>query len=132
MNIKLIEPPRRFRVGLQKQIEIRHCADIELAPDEQITLVTPSGTEFDVVRKDWGYYATPSLNARLCDHNLRAVLVWGRDQGRMYLLLVEKGHEEAFERYAEEDHLDVLAWLDTNEACERVAHLLKTGGACAP
>ena len=119
MKITPIEPPRTFRVGLQKQIQISHCADVELAPDEQITLVTPSGTEFDVVRKDWGYYATPSLIRRLRDHNLRAVLVQGRDHGGVYLLLVERGHEADFHRYVEDDQLRILCWLDDDEACER-------------
>jgi len=121
VKIRPNDPPRTFRVGHDRSIEIAHAADVELADDEQVTFTTTSGTEFDVVRKDWGYYATPSLNSRLPDHGLRAVLVRGRRLKRMYLLLVERGHEDAFHRYIEWDGLDVVCWLDDDEAVEAVA-----------
>lgn len=124
MMINSKEPPRTFRVGLQKQIQISHCADIELDADEQITLVTKSGTEFDVVRKSWGYYATPSMNRRLRDHGLRAVLVQGKVSGGMYLLMVERGMEADFELYVQEDRLRILCWLDDYTTCGDVANRL--------
>ena len=63
---------------------------IQLEPDEQVTFVTDSGSEYDVARKSWGYYATPSLNSRLAGFGLRGVLVRG-DDGKAYLFLVEMG-----------------------------------------
>src|SRR4051812_30774923 len=90
MRIKLIEPPRVFRTGRGDPIEIKDCARIELAPDEQVTFVTPDGKEYDVARKSWGFYATPSLNGRLLDFGLRAVLVRSH-VGKHYLFLVESG-----------------------------------------
>ena len=50
--------PRRFAVGNADKIEIRDCGNLALEPDEQVTLVTESGAEYDVARKDWGFYAT--------------------------------------------------------------------------
>ena len=124
MRVDRNEPPRTFRVGHDRSIELSHCADVELEPDEQVTFLTASGTEFDVVRKDWGYYATPSLNGRLSDHGLRAVLVRDPGSGRMYLLLVERGQEPAFEAYVERDGLRVVAWLDDDQAVEHAARRL--------
>ena len=124
MEIESIVPPRSFAVGRDKSIHIRHCASISLQPDEQVTFVTSSGTEYDVVRKSWGYYATPSLNKRLRDHSLRAVLVRGSRTGRMYLLLVEVGCEQDFHAYVDSDGLQVVCWLDNDEAVERVASTL--------
>lgn len=124
MKIDRNEPPRAFRVGRDEHIEIRHAADVELDPDEQITFVTRSGTEFDVVRKDWGYYATPSLNGRLSEHDLRAVLVRNSDTGRLYVLLVERGHEAAFQAYVDDDGLTVVCWLDDDEAVESAVRRL--------
>jgi len=46
---------------------------------------------------------------------LRPVLVRNRE-GRHFLLLVEKGREALFDRYCTEERLDVLGWLDTDEA----------------
>jgi len=62
---------------------------MQLAPNEQITFVTEAGNEYDVTRKDWGFYAAPSLNGRLADFYLRAVLVKNRAD-RFFLMLVEK------------------------------------------
>jgi hypothetical protein len=127
MRIRPIEPPRPFRVGRDRSIELRHAADVELDPDEQVTFVTASGTEFDVVRKAWGYYATPSLNQRLPDHGLRPVLVRGEATGRLYLLLVERGREPEFQEYADWDRLRVLAWLDDPAVTDEVARRLAGG-----
>ena len=111
MDLRKLEPPREFNVGRDGGITIRHCADLELDPDEQVTLVTGSGTEYDVVRKDWGYYATPSLNGRLPEHGLRPALV-RNDEGRVYLLLVERGKEPSFDEYLSAERLTVVSWLD--------------------
>lgn len=112
MNLRPIDPPRTFRVG---DVEMRHCADVELNADEQVTFTSPSGTEFDVARKAWGYYATPSLNRRLPEHGLRAALAANAD-GRITLLLVERGLEPLFEMYCAEQAMRVVAWLDTDDA----------------
>lgn len=117
MDVKRIEPPRAFPVGVG-EIEIRHCADLALEPDEQVTFVTASGTELDVVRKSWGYYATSSLNGRLPSKGLRAALVLSTfgGQRKLFLLLVERGCEREFERYLADQSMSVLAWLDDDEA----------------
>lgn len=121
MNILPLNPPREFTVT---SVRIKHCADIELEPDEQVTFTTQSGTEFDVVRKEWGYYATPSLNQRLPDHGLRPVLVRGERSGKMYLLLVEPGREREFQEYIDWDGLRVVCWLDRHEVTDELARKL--------
>lgn len=108
MEITDVKPPRRFK---GKTVEIRHCANITLEPDEQITFETESGTEYDVVRKSWGYYATPSINGRLKEHGLRGVLV-KNSVGRIYLLLIEQGKEADFEQYLIQEEMMVIMWLD--------------------
>ncbi len=118
MRLERVDPPREFTaVG----IPLRHVANVELEPDEQLSFVTTSGTEFDVVRKSWGYYATPSLNGRLADHGLRGVLVRGAKSGKMFVLLVERGREDDFQAYVEWDGLQIVSWLDTHEATDELA-----------
>ena len=112
MKVTPIDPPRVFDVGHGQKIELKDCAHIELAPDEQVTFMTGSGAEYDVVRKTWGYYAAPSLNGRLKRFGLRAVLVKGPDS-KYYLLLVEQGREAAFHHYLDMEGLRILCWLDT-------------------
>ncbi len=110
MKIVRRDPPRRFSVGHDGEIALSHCADVALTPDEQVTFTSDSGSEYDVVRKAWGYYATPSLNRRLPGHGLRPALV--RSGEATYLLLVERDAEQAFHAYLESQNMEVILWLD--------------------
>jgi hypothetical protein len=121
VKVRRRSPARRFPAG---EVEIDHVADVALEPDEQVTFVASSGSELDVVRKSWGYYATSSLNGRLPAHGLRAVLVRGAD-GRAWLLLVESGLEADFDRYREQQGLEVLIWLDSDTAVAELVDALR-------
>ena len=128
MKVTPIEPPRTFGVGLRGGT-LDHVADVELGHDEVVTFRTASETEFDVTRKSWGYYATPSLNGRLREHGLRAALAVGvpRADGepeRMYLLLVEAGREDDFQTYIDAEGMRVVGWLDTDAAVAGAARKL--------
>jgi hypothetical protein len=112
------DPPRVYLVG--KNIPIKDHGNLALAADEQVTLVTESGAEYDVTRKDWGFYATPSLNGRLEQFGLRCVLIQNFNTKRYFVLLVERGHEASFEAYLADETLRIVHWLDTSEACALV------------
>ena len=114
MKFKEVIPPRAFEVGRRDPVEITDCAQIKLAPNEQITLKTESGSEYDIVRKSWGYYATPSLNGRLRFFGLRTVLVKS-PSAKFYILLVENGKEEDFQKYLKVEDLTIVCWLDNDE-----------------
>lgn len=111
MKFNSKNPPRKFRVGHSKQFEILDCGSIELGPDEQVTFVTPSGKEYDVARKDWGFYATPSANGRLKDQGFKTALV-KNPQGRVYIMLVEKEKLKEFHAYLDAEKNVVEKWLD--------------------
>lgn len=119
-------PPRRFSVGNTVKFEMRDCGDIALEADEQVTFVTESGAQYDVARKDWGFYATPSLNGRLETFALRGVLIRNRATGRYFVLLVERGREELFNNYCAAENLAVIAWLDGTAALDALADRLGT------
>ena len=114
VKLRISDPPRTFATGRGEPITIKDCAHIELLPDEQVTFTTPEGGEYDVTRKAWGFYATPSLNGRLLDFGLRAVVTRG-PAGKYYVFLVERGHEAEFQRYADAEQNVIVRWLD-NEA----------------
>lgn len=118
MKIDIKDPPRAFQVGNAVKFEMRDCAQIALEPDEQVTFVTPGGGELDVARKDWGFYATPSLNGRLPQFGLRAVLIRNRLTQRYFVLLVERGREASFDAYLVQESCEVVTWLDTSEALD--------------
>ena len=114
-------PPRRFAVGNAVKFEMKDCGTVRLDPDEQVTFITRSGAEYDVACKDWGFYATPSLNGRLEQFGLRGVLIRNRGTGRYFILLVERGHEPEFDAYCVHENLAVIAWLDNTSALDALA-----------
>jgi hypothetical protein len=119
VKISLKDPPRVFEVGIGKPISLKDYGRIELAPDEQLTFVTEAGAEYDVVRKTWGFYATPSLNGRLAQFGLQAILIKNRLQ-RYFVVLVERGREPQFAEYLAEEGLSVIQQLNTTEALQEL------------
>jgi hypothetical protein len=117
MKFEEKQPPRAFEVGFDRKGIILDCGAMHLAPDEQITFVTAAGAEYDITRKEWGFYAGPSLNGRLESFGLRAVLAKNR-VNRYFVLLVEQGKEAAFDEYVAGEPLTIVAWLDTTEALQ--------------
>jgi len=111
MKITEKVPPRKYLVGKNKQISISDCGAISLEPDEQITFITPQDNEYDVTRKNWGYYATPSVNGRLKKFNFKTALV-KNDHGMIYIMLVERKKMHEFNIYIQEEKLTVIEWLD--------------------
>jgi hypothetical protein len=118
MKFTPIDPPRMFEVGHgERKIRLKDCGRVDLEPDEQVTFTTPAGAEYDVARKVWGFYATPSLNGRLQRFGLRGVLVRNRIE-QYFVLLVERGQEAAFEQYVADERLTVVSWLDESGVLE--------------
>lgn len=111
MKINTNNNPREFKVGLDKSITLKDCAEIELSPNEQITFKTTTGAEYDVCRKEWGYYATPSMNDRLKRFGFKTALV-KNTKGQLYIMIVEKDKVEAFYQYLSSEKNSVIQWLD--------------------
>jgi hypothetical protein len=122
------QPPRRFQVGNAVKFDMMDCGELRLGADEQVTLKTERGGEYDVARKDWGFYATPSLNGRLEQFGLRTVLIRNRDTGRYFILLVERGEEARFDAYMTREGLEVIAWMDSTAALDTLARQVRGRG----
>jgi len=125
MKLKLNNPPRVFTVGRNEKFDVKDCAHIELDANDQVTFVTESGSEYDVARKEWGFYATPSLNSRLPNFNLRAVLIKNIPSKKYYLILVERGKEKEFKSYMKVHEYIVVCWLDSDAELEKLEQKLK-------
>lgn len=122
MKIDEIRPPRVFTVGKAETelIHLKDCAHITLAPDEQVTFHTESGGEYDVVRKSWGFFATPSLDGRLLQFRLHAAIIRSPG-GRYFTVLVEEGKEAEFQRYADLHSYVIVAWMDSTVKLDQMA-----------
>ena len=110
MKFKSNNPPRIFNVGKNNKISISDMGDIFLEPDEQVTFVTDSGNRYDFCRKNWGFYATPSINSRLKKENFIAALVSNK-QNRIYIMVVEKSKIKEFRSYCKNENQTVVSWL---------------------
>ncbi|WP_353427850.1 hypothetical protein NHB34_01720 [Polynucleobacter sp. MWH-UH19D] len=125
MQFKPLDPPRKFEVsGAGLKLELADCGSLDLNPDEQVTFTTDSGGQYDVTRKSWGFYATPSINGRLKSFGLRGALVVSKF-GKIFLMLVEAGKESEFFTYINSDLQSFLCWLDEDQEVERITRLLK-------
>ena len=111
--MKVIEkkPAREFEVGFEKKITIKDCGSILLKDNEQITFLTNEGKEYDVAMKDWGFYATPSVNSRLKNHGFKTALV-KNSKGQWFIMLVDKDKIGCFHDYLDEEKNVVVEWLD--------------------
>ncbi len=110
MKIKKRRKPRKFSAGIFSKIQIKDCGEIYLNPNEQISFVTKSHAKHDVTRKDWGFYATQSINSRL-KKKFRTALVINKLK-RIFIMLIEKKYIKKFNKYCKEENQKVLIWLD--------------------
>ena len=49
-----------------------------------------------LLRKDWGYYATPSINSRLKKNNFISHIVLNKSTNFFYIMLVHKNKMKSF------------------------------------
>ena len=98
MEFNYRTPPRVFEVGAKRRVQISHMADITLSTNEQATFVGYDGSEIDVVKKEWGYYLTPSINKRLTSFGFAVYLVQN-SRGNVFVMAVEEGKMSCFEEY---------------------------------
>lgn len=114
--MKFVEnsPPRVFQVGKAGEIDLKDCGSVHLEPDEQVTFRSedPTPSAFDVTRKDFGYYASNSLNGTLPRQGLRPALCRNDAHGLLYLLFVETGKEAAYKAYIDAEGMSHLAWVE--------------------
>ena len=111
MRFEEKKPPRIFSVGANGDIHISDCGQIYLEPDEQVTFVTGDGKEYDVAAKNWGFYATPSVNGRLKDMGFKTALV-KNTYGRYYIMIVDPSELGEFRKYLKEENNEIERWLD--------------------
>ena len=110
MRVSLKNPPRVFSVGLKGNIKISDCGTLALEPNEQITFLADAGSEYDVVRKDWGFYATPSINKRLLKNNFFAYIVQNRKTKFFFIMIVNSTKSKSFLKYIKKENLVLIPW----------------------
>lgn len=111
MKIKLKKTPREFLVGIEKKITIKDFGKIYTNENEMLSFVNSNDKEYDIVAKDWGFYATPSINGRLINEGFKTALV-KNSFGKFYIMIVDTEKIESFKYYLKLDNQKVIEWLD--------------------
>ncbi|MCX6077359.1 MAG: hypothetical protein NTW78_10835 [Campylobacterales bacterium] len=109
MKLKLEEHPRVFGV---KRHEVKDFGKIFLDNDEMVSFKTKSGKEYDFVAKEWGFYASPSVNSRLKKEGFKTALVVN-ENNQLYVMAVEENKIPEFKKYLKDNQDNrIVCWLD--------------------
>jgi hypothetical protein len=109
MKIKHIS--RRFNVGVKNDIKIKHIKNIYLNSNEQITFISKKNREYDFVKKNWGYYATPSINGRLKKFNFITYLIKNKITNKKFIFVVYKEKKHLLKKYLKKEKLEIISLL---------------------
>jgi hypothetical protein len=108
MRAEFKENPRIFIVN---GISIKDHGKILLDKDEMISFKTNKGKEHDFVAKEWGFYATPSINNRLTKEGFKTALVTN-NCNQIYVMVVDEDEIKLFNDYLHKENQIVICWLD--------------------
>ena len=97
-----------------KGITLKDMGNIHLNCDEQITFVTDSLKSNDVVKKEWGFYLSNSLNSNLKLKGFKTALVESsfNDTKTLFINLVEIEMIDKFHDYLKTYNCRIICWLD--------------------
>ena len=106
--MKIKKKKRRYNIG---PVCITDVASIVLNNDEQITLMEKNyNFQYDICKKNWGYYATPSLNYRLKKNNLSSYIVKCKNNNKIFIHLVKKSKKKDYLLYLKSENMEIINW----------------------
>lgn len=105
---------RKFLVGKKKEIELTDKGSIFLKNNENISIHFNKKINYDIAKKNWGFYPIPSLNKRLKKFSLKAAIVENINFKTFFILLVldNKKKIKDFKKYCLKEDLKFIAWLN--------------------
>lgn len=106
---------REFRTKSKLNTQITLLKKIYLKENQQITFLEnfkKEKKEYDIVKKNWGYYATPSINKRLKKFGYECAIIKNK-QNKFFLCLVNKDMKKKFKSYLIKDDQQIVCWLNS-------------------
>ena len=107
--MKIEKKNRKFKVGISN-ITLKEVAKISLKQNEMVTFFNGK-IEYDIVKKNWGYYATPSFNSRLLNFNLKTCIIKSKVTNNKFIILVQRDKIVQFNKYLKDEKCKVVKWL---------------------
>ena len=103
---------RKFKPSKYSDIVINDCGKIILNNNEQVTFSDKykKNKNYDVTKKDWGYYATPSINNRLKKNNFISYIVLNKSTNLFFIMIVHKNKKNLFLKYLKKENLKIVTW----------------------
>jgi len=109
MFLDIKDTPRKFKVG---NVEIKDFGKISLNENEMLSFKTSSNKEYDFTAKEWGFYASPSINSRVKNEGFKTALVMN-EFNKIYIMVVEMEKIDKFKEYLKDNQDNrVICWLD--------------------
>ena len=62
------------------------------------------------MQKNWGFYATPSINSRLLKNNFKTALI-KNEMGRYFICIVNQKKIKNFKSYLKSENQKIIKWL---------------------
>ena len=102
---------RKFKPSSKSRVIITEKAKIYMKHNEQITLIDINKNQYDIVKKSWGYYSTPSINKRLKNNNHKACIVKNIEKKTIFLFSVNIKKKNEFNKYLKKNKIKVIKWF---------------------
>ena len=108
--MKIKKQRRKFKTGTNKNIvNITHVADIKLNNDELINFKFGK-SNYDFVKKNWGFYATASIDKRLKNEGFKTAIVKNIFLNK-HIMVVHKSKIGKFKKYCKDHKQIIVKWL---------------------
>ena len=112
MKIYKKKIPRVFKVGIKNKIILKDVGNVYLRDNENLTFISGKNKKYEICKKNWGFYATSSVNKRLNKEGFKTALVknW---QNKFFVMIVDKNKKTSFKEYCNKEKYRIVQWLDT-------------------
>jgi hypothetical protein len=103
--MKVKKTNRSWYVGKKENIKIYEKAKIELNQNEQISFIDKNGSDiYEICKKIWGFYLSPSINKRLKNYNHKIYLT--KDKfNKVFIMAVSLNQIKKFKFYCKSENL---------------------------
>tara|TARA_B110000971_G_scaffold221989_1_gene272287 strand:- start:735 stop:1082 length:348 start_codon:yes stop_codon:yes gene_type:complete len=109
--MRIIKKNKNFKV---KNNKINKTGDIILKNNELVSFIeNKKKNEYDIVKKNWGYYVSSSINNRLKSNNFKIALI-KNEQDKFFLCAVDSQKLDVFKNYIKKDNQKIVKWLNQN------------------
>ena len=110
--MKIKRKNRKFKPSNSSNIILKDCGDITLKNNEQVTFTSTKSLSqnFDITKKSWGYYATPSINNRLLKNNFFSFIVQNKSTKNFFIMIANNRKLNGFYKYLKKENLKIIKW----------------------